>query len=318
MHLFAISAMSRRQQPGSPPQKPGKGFTLVELLVVIAIIGILVALLLPAVQAAREAARRTSCTNNMRQISLAIQNYVDTKENFPNNRTHNANTGITWVVQVMPYMEEQNTFDLWEQAKFNFRSAPDEVRQYHVVAMSCPSRRDSMLATGEKQPPAAGNQGGGTGPIDSKIGACGDYANNGGSNMNGSSFWSNNNGPFLPRQNIKDPQSKKTFAHVTDGTSQTFLIGEKHVMLETMGRHFYDRSMYDSKDADTVTRVASRNSLLAKSPNESYKRQFGSTHPGVVQFGFIDGHVDPIATDIDGRTLQLFSEIADGEVITER
>jgi prepilin-type N-terminal cleavage/methylation domain-containing protein len=94
------------------------GFTLVELLVVIAIIGILVALLLPAVQSAREAARRTACTNNLKQIALALLNYADTRGQFPLGaysavtEDHPAEEdGLGWATQILPQLEEQAIYD---------------------------------------------------------------------------------------------------------------------------------------------------------------------------------------------------------------
>jgi len=90
------------------------GFTLIELLVVIAIIGVLIALLLPAVQQAREAARRNQCVNNLKQIGLAIHNYIDAYKAFPPNSSgYNAGIGLTntWMAHILPYIEQGTMFD---------------------------------------------------------------------------------------------------------------------------------------------------------------------------------------------------------------
>lgn len=95
-------------------KKRSQGFTLVELLVVIAIIGILIALLLPAVQAAREAARRSQCTNNLKQVGLAMHNYHDTYKAFPAGWIYNRTNGRAewgWNVAIMPFMEQKTFYD---------------------------------------------------------------------------------------------------------------------------------------------------------------------------------------------------------------
>lgn len=135
-------------QPAQVSRLRRRGFTLVELLVVIAIIGVLVALLLPAVQAAREAARRTSCINQMRQMGLALQNHESTRKTFPTGGIDpwpliedyttggkplsSPKQGLSWAFQILPYLEQGALHNL---------STTDQISQTPVGLYYCPSRR---------------------------------------------------------------------------------------------------------------------------------------------------------------------------------
>lgn len=133
-----------------------RGFTLVELLVVIAIIGVLVALLLPAVSAAREAARRTQCGNNLKNIGLAMLNYHDTFKKFPlgavcaNNtcptttsysfRDNPAVWTTTWAISILPQLEQKPLFDLWDSNKgYGANASQRQVTGTPVQIFKCPS-----------------------------------------------------------------------------------------------------------------------------------------------------------------------------------
>ncbi|MEM6331026.1 MAG: DUF1559 domain-containing protein, partial [Planctomycetota bacterium] len=124
-----------------------RGFTLVELLVVIAIIGILIAMLLPAVQAAREAARRSACVNQLRQTLLAVHNYEQAHEHFPAGTTNptgpveNLPNGehISWIARVLPYLGEQARYRKLDPAVGAYHKRNDPVRQTIIRLLLCPS-----------------------------------------------------------------------------------------------------------------------------------------------------------------------------------
>src|SRR3954451_297585 len=124
-----------------------RAFTLVELLVVIAIIGVLVALLLPAVQAAREASRRSSCSNNLKQLSLAMLNYESTYNALPGGTGRFGCCWGTWMVRVLPYMEQGTLAGLYQNSDGNdctgprYSQAPNpaNVTTKRIKALTCPS-----------------------------------------------------------------------------------------------------------------------------------------------------------------------------------
>ena len=118
------------------------GFTLVELLVVIAIIGMLVAMLLPAVNAARAAARRTQCINNLKQMGLAIQNFENAKTQLPSVRVtcHHG----TWYTEIWPFLEEQNLTEQWHR-EYSYHYQSEATRMSQVTVFFCPSRRSQTF-----------------------------------------------------------------------------------------------------------------------------------------------------------------------------
>ena len=136
-------------------QSNKNGFTLVELLVVIAIIGILIGMLLPAVQSVREAARRTTCLNNMRQIGLAAINFSTAKMRFPNNGGNSSavfNDDITiteaasWTVQILPYMEQENLFNRRQSEGFFGNGGGGGIMRERVPGFTCASRGQRLYS----------------------------------------------------------------------------------------------------------------------------------------------------------------------------
>jgi prepilin-type N-terminal cleavage/methylation domain-containing protein len=219
-----------------------RGFTLVELLVVIAIIGILVALLLPAVQQAREAARRTQCLNNLRQAGLAILNYESARSTLPAGSyidapcCNNLKTYSGWTVEILPYMENKQLQALYDP---NISVGSDEARAFRetfVGAYVCPSDRQVELLQPQSGPEA------GWGNDRSRVWMMSSYRGNAG-RSNGATTWylaedltqspKNWRGPlhFVPvkgtesrfRLNLREESLRK----IVDGTSKTMLLGEQ-------------------------------------------------------------------------------------------
>ena len=118
------------------------GFTLVELLVVIAIIGVLVALLLPAIQAARESARLSHCSNNLKQIALSAQMYHDAKGRFPAGRIGTDEFTTSWAFQLLQYLEGGNVFSRWRRNVPPFEEENAKAMRTPVETFYCPTRRE--------------------------------------------------------------------------------------------------------------------------------------------------------------------------------
>ena len=327
-----------------------RGFTLVELLVVIAIIGVLVALLLPAVQAAREAARRSQCTNNLKQIGLAMHNFHDVKKGLPRSRTlcyHN-----TWAAEIWPYMEEGIATDLYDPQK-TFWLQSQQVRHTQVTGYYCPSRRSvpqlSVLGQDDRGTAVTGINGAlsdyvtcaGDGKLNSDGKVTRDYIDKvigSGSDKQGHA-----NGVILCRADgandqvcngskgvrdeswlFKGESTYINFKKITDGTSKTLMVGEKHVPTYGSGyyrepnspqRFVYDSSIYNPDEYTVVGRFAGPLHPLAVSTDEDVKTNFGSAHAGISQFVFADGHVSSVPVEMDSVVLGYFANRHDGNTV---
>jgi prepilin-type N-terminal cleavage/methylation domain-containing protein len=326
-----------------------KGFTLIELLVVIAIIAILIGLLIPAVQKVREAAARASCSNNLKQLALACHSHNDAKGYLPPARLAR-DCYATWPVLIMPYIEGDNTYKLWNPA-LGYADQTPQARQAIVKTFFCPARtRTTQISPSAQNPPGtsfypySGTYLGK--PVDLS-GACGDYACCDGNGSNRNIYSANGamicghvtmpytplqtgangvdqpnaNPPTLPLIPITDFAGYTSIQGITDGTSQTLLLGEKHVVEPNhYGLYDYgDHSYYNGGNYSSAQRSAGPSYPLARNPFDkpsNYLDIFGGPHQGIVMFAFCDGSVHPLSVNIDVTNLGRLAGRNDGQVIT--
>ena len=318
------------------------GFTLVELLVVIAIIGILVALLLPAVQSAREAARRTGCLNNLKQISLAVHNFHSVRGGLPPSAIADDMANWAWVI--LPYIEQFSLHENYPEST-SFYALPISIKLMPVPVYICPTRgfRDPVVYPSWQRTwkGSVGDYAGNLGDAGTLFGKgtyysdCWPvtYPNLSGPRPSGTmisthKYWDANGLCTVGGQPCRGTCGGRCcnptgfelplkFRDVTDGLSNTFLFGEKHIPLDQLGKQgsnplnvFYhgDTSVWMSDGPSHHARGGGPGLPVAQYRHEPGTsngglRPFGSYHDGICHFALTDGSVRAVDIVINTRTL---------------
>ncbi len=319
------------------PKSP-QGFTLVELLVVITIIGILISLLLPAVQSAREAARRLQCSNHLKQIGLAALNHEQLQGFFPGggwgdqwagdpDRGFGGKQPGAWVYVLLPFMEQQALFDMGKNGNETARSQKATVP---IAGLHCPSRRPAIAYpfTIQNSYPYINITPGST------IARC-DYAGNAGDVYSGTicgpssleagdawsaSCWAAQAGGDSTSTGIIHVHSQVTISAIRDGTSNTYFVGERNIDPD----HYYDGLAGDDDqgwdvgfDVDNGRWTANNAAYLPTQDRSGVSAggSFGSAHAAGFNMVFCDGSVHSINYSIDAETHRCLGNRKDGEAI---
>jgi len=335
-------------------EEHSKGFTLVELLVVIAIIGILIGMLLPAVQQVREAARRTQCANSMRQLALAMHNYESSNMHFPpgiQSRDLSLGTaedvmflhGFNWSAIILPFVEQNSQFAILGRLSDNFSrpqwwgTLPDineglftdhaAVEMGLFVCPSCP------------MDPINNKRASGAHAKSNYVGVVGPKLEEGDLNTmdNYTQFTLDREG------DTSDPEvqvtlefpgmlffnSKIGFGQVPDGTSNTLLLGERDGAIlgtDSRGEEFQrgaatwcgaDRSSWLNTCLGPTSGQARWTLNSANVGRWEQWVPFSSSHPGGANFARTDGSVTYVSDEVDGRTFEGMGTRAGGEVTSD-
>jgi prepilin-type N-terminal cleavage/methylation domain-containing protein len=347
------------------------GFTLVELLVVIAITSVLLAMSLPAVQSAREAARRAECKNNLKQLALGALNHHDAQGHFPTggwgwywvgdaDRGYGRNQPGGWIYNVLTYCEEAAMHDIPsdgmpEELSRVQRVGAAQLIQSPLTIVNCPSRRATQVF------PLTANAGGSIGFFNSitpHFAGRSDYAANSGhvycewpnfnlgkgpESYSDAKVWTANRswGGEQPRllvtlsgsstmSGISFERSKVPMRQVTDGLSQTYLIGERHIPQanyetgtdmgdnETWCTGFNNDNYRKTGrlDGDQIVELGPAND--AQILEASHSERFGAAHPAGWNAAMCDGSVQSISYDIDWRVHRDFGNRMDSSAIDSR
>jgi len=292
--------------PGARRVAPGRGwsvggFTLIELLAVIAVIGVLLAVLLPAVQAARESARRTTCQNNLKQIGLAFELHQSAQKVFPSAGwewwtppTYSSGKPLSgsqqeasWAFQILPYLEASNDWNGPAAASDESLAMIAVGALQHVYF--CPTRRSPQTLT-YSDPFYMGG-------LTVTHALC-DYA---GSNLEGTGVVTQYRGLRLN--------------HITDGLSKTLIVGDKRLNVRALGTNQEDDNEGYTAGWDEDTMRSTNFAPLEDVVEHSGDKRFGSSHSGVANMVFADGSVHAINFLISDTVFKNLGNKSDGQTI---
>jgi prepilin-type N-terminal cleavage/methylation domain-containing protein len=350
---LASSSINETAMRRPSTSRVARAFTLVELLVVIAIIGILVALLLPAIQAARESARRSQCQNNLRQLGIASHLFHDAHKFLPSAGWGDWWVGCpdqgmgekqpgSWAYQLLNYIEESSRAGVGQGFRCgdpNSKAAIGKMVATPVTIFYCPSRRAAQgypytnTNNNNFDPPPVmaksdyacnvgdlGAVGTDTGPATLEQAKTYHWTFSGHAFVVNNRILSNNcptghTGVVFQRSTI-------SFGQITDGTAFTYLYGEKNLdpnSYETGTAGNDDQSMYNGFDRDNIRSTCVRPSRfhppVPDTPGITYTWQFGSAHPSGWMSVFCDGSVHLLSYDMDAVNHGRLGNRRDGETI---